>query len=419
MTGTESELKKQVWVLSNENNQLKELNSQLDLRLNEYIKWSEQAQRELEGSRLKIEQLETSNKDLHEKATQGTVSMSQNLLGENAELGKKIKDLETDLLLLNELINPLVLNTMPVINSSLKNQLISNFKKADPQKKIIALFLRSPERILTSDDVSREGGLDISRASLALRTLDNQNLIREIKKGQYQVIQAVGDKVISLNDLQRVSNEALTEFFSSEILKGNSNADYDITLDMYHTELQRRHLSDMASNILSLKGKLHMSKRSADWIIEQLETYTNIPEVVENTSSKPFLSSNKSISSNMANQTQQTSSSPNNQYYDKFSKGSTNTESQSSGLTKNFDIKEWDGLTPSEILANCRAKIKLLRTSNDAIQLLTFLRDNLSATVSGTLLYQISSNINELKKSETLNKESLDSLLFEWYEKVR
>lgn len=271
----DAELKKQAWVLTNENNQLKGFNTQLESRLNEYIKWAEIAQQELETGRLKIQQLEANNRELYGKVNQGTVSMSQNLLGENSELKMQLKDLQEQLVTINELFNPLVMTNLTLLNSSIRRQILLKFKQGSPENRIIALYVDDPDRTLSPDEVSREAGVDVSKARNILRSLDNQDLIREIKSDHYKIIQAVGDTVISDHDIQRVSDEALNEHFMKQIQNISGSSNHAKILEKYHNELQRRGQSSFASKILELQGQLHMSRRSSDWIIEKLQEFTN------------------------------------------------------------------------------------------------------------------------------------------------
>jgi hypothetical protein len=326
--------------------------------------------------------------------------MSQNLLEENSHLKRKLHDFEEQSGAVNELINPLVLQNISTMDNSLRRKINLTFKKGDAEKRVIALFLDSPDRILTPDDASRETGLDLTSVSNVLRMFDNQNFIREIKQGHYQNIQALGDKVVSTKDLSRVSLEALNEYIIKEISKSKPNSDFTNLLETFHTELIRRGKNDIASKVLDLKGQLHMSQRPSDWVIEKINEFVNV--------SQPYASPAYTQPSPSAPISKSTS----------FSNRGYEPPSIPPSHVGAFQTSNWKDMKPPEILTECISQIRLLSTPKEAIELMNALREHLESSISGRILYQINSTINELKKANTLDKETLEYTLQELFDKL-
>ena len=148
--------KRQVWILENEKKGLLQQVERLEARLQEYVTWSEQAQKIIEENKTKISELESQNKNLSSQVSQGTVAMSNNLLDENSHMKIKIQELQEQIQLTNELLNPLVMNNVMDLDPKIKKKILNLFSKADNEKKILALFIEDPKATLSLTHISNE-----------------------------------------------------------------------------------------------------------------------------------------------------------------------------------------------------------------------------------------------------------------------
>lgn len=406
----ESNLKKQVWVLENEKKNLTQQVERLEARLQEYVTWTEQAQKILEDNKTKIAQLEQQNKSFSQQVNQGTVAMSNNLLDENSHLKRKVQDLEEQFANLNDLLNPLVQSNITDLGPNLRKKIISVFSKGDNEKKIIALFLNDPQISLSLNQISRDSGLVQSDCSIALQKLIANDFLRETSSQVYQTVAAVGDRIVSSKDLSRVSTEALHNYIKEQISSTIDTTRHLTYLEDYSSELQKRGETSLAQKIIALRGDLYMAKRSSDWIVSQINL------AIENEGSVPLTSRQTTATSRTTSSRYYTSSytTPDVSSRIKFQNPSTQQSTQY--LT--VDTADWTRLSNADVIDNLKLQISDKMDYLAVIEGLGELRDHLSSSVSGRALYQINNLINQIKNKKSFDKNEVHDTLVDLMTKV-
>lgn len=402
--------KRQVWILENEKKGLIQQVERLEARLQEYVTWSEQAQKILEENKTKITDLENQNKTLSSQVSQGTVAMSNNLLDENSHLKRKVQDLEEQFANLNDLLNPLVQSNITDLGPNLRKKIISVFSKGDNEKKIIALFLNDPQISLSLNQISRDSGLVQSDCSIALQKLIANDFLRETSSQVYQTVAAVGDRIVSSKDLSRVSTEALHNYIKEQISSTIDTTRHLTYLEDYSSELQKRGETSLAQKIIALRGDLYMAKRSSDWIVSQINL------AIENEGSVPLTSRQTTATSRTTSSRYYTSSytTPDVSSRIKFQNPSTQQSTQY--LT--VDTADWTRLSNADVIDNLKLQISDKMDYLAVIEGLGELRDHLSSSVSGRALYQINNLINQIKNKKSFDKNEVHDTLVDLMTKV-
>ncbi len=402
--------KKQVWILENEKKSLTQQIERLEGRLQEYVSWTEQAQKILEENKSKITQLEQQNKVYSEKVNQGTVAMSNNLLDENSHLKRKVQDLEEQYSKLNELLNPLVQSNILDLNPSLRKKIISAFSKADNEKKITALFVQEPKASLSLTQISQATGLAQTDCSIALQKLVSSDFLRETGKNVYQTISAVGDRIVSSKDLSRVSTEALHNYIIEQISSTIDTTRHITYLEDYSNELQKRGETALAQKIISIRGDLNMAKRPSEWIVNQINS------AIDTKSSVPLTARNTPATARMTSSRMYTSSytTPDISSRTKFQ----NPSAQSTTQYISIDTQEWTKLSNADVIDNLKLQISDRMDYLAVIEGLNELRDHLSSSVSGRALYQINNLINQIKNKKSFDKNEVHDTLVDLMTKV-
>lgn len=398
------DLKKQVWVLTNEKAQLKQHNERIEHRLNEYVKWSEQAQKIIEENKATIDQLTYQNQELSSKVKQGTVAMSQNLLDENSAVKRQLQELQENFQALDELINPLVMRNINNLDLPLKRKLITTFRKGNKERQILSLFIENPSISLSIDLIVGQTGLSHLDCSTALKQFEQLDYVREIQPGVYQTIQAVGDKIVSSKDLQRVSIEILHQNIKEQINKAHDSDDMVSKLEAYGNELKRRNQTKLTQDVFKLIGDLRMARRSSDWIIDKLE------ELQGGSLSQP-VSAGISHSSHQSHVESLTT--PSHKH-----NPATYTVGADVNATTIYSTHKWSSLSNTDVIEKVKQNITTRTKVEDVIDLLTALKNHLETSVSGRLLYNIQQMINQIKSSKAFDKEEIHKMLYELSFKV-
>ena len=389
------ELKRQVWVLSNEKTQLQRHNERIEQRLNEYVKWSEQAQKTMEENKIKIVQLTKENTELVSKVGQGTVAMSQTLLDENSSLKRQLQDYQEQFQILDELINPLVMKNLSNVDHQTKRKLINAFNRGTNERKILSFFIENPDMSLSTELIVKKTGLSYLDCNTALKNFEQLDYIREIQPDVYQTIQAVGDKVISDKDLHRVSIEVLHQNIKDQINKSRNLNDQINQLERYANELKHRNQTNLTQEVYEIIGDLQMAKRSPEWIIDKLEEIQG-----------------KSISG--------ISSGPGHIGSLRTQVGRNDPAKYNVGVetTISFNTNEWKNLSNGEVIEKVKVSITAKTKVKEVIEILTALKNHLETSVSGRTLYNINQMISEIRKNNDFNKDEIHETLFDLSFKV-
>lgn len=402
--------KRQVWILENEKKGLIQQVERLEARLQEYVTWSEQAQKILDENKVTISQLESQNKQLSEKVNQGTVSMSNNLLDENSQLRVKFQELQEQIVKISELLNPLVMNNIDNLDTKIKKKIYNLFSKMDNEKRVIAVFIDNSGAPVTLNQISSSTRLSHGDCSAILKKLVTEDLIRETDKGVYQALALLGDKIISSRDLGRVSTEALHNFICEQIVStidGSKHLEY---LDEYSNELTRRGETSLSRKIIAIKGELHMAKRTGEWIVEQIDS------AISESSSVPLTSrqtqpASKNTSSRLYTSTYTT---PDISSRNQFQNPTSNAPAQYLAI----DTREWPKLSNADVIDNLKLQISDKMDYLAVVEGLNALRDHLSSSVGGRALYEINNMINQIKNKKSFEKNDVNSVLVELMTKV-
>ena len=410
MSEEEANYKRQIWVLENEKKNLVQQLERLEGRLQEYVTWTEQAQKILEENKTKINKLEEENKVFSRQVNQGTVAMSNNLLDENAQVKRNFQDLEEQYKTLNELLMPLVKTHIMDLDSNLRKKLVATFSKGDNERKIFALFVLEPSNKLTLSDISKTINIPMSECSLVLQRLINDDFLREISPNTYQTIAAVGDKIVSSKDLSRVSTEALHNYIIEQISSTIDSSRHLSYLDDYSNELQKRGETSLAQKIIAIKGDLHMAKRPSDWIVDHINVAIDkegsVPLTARHSQQTSKLTSSRGFTSSYT--TPEISS--RNRFQSPVNQPSTQLLS--------IDTKEWTKLSNADVIDNLKLQISDRMDYLAVIEGLNALRDHLSSSVSGRALYQINNLINVIKNKKAFDKNKVYDTLVDLMTKV-
>jgi hypothetical protein len=399
----ETDYKRQIWILENENKNLKQQLERMEGRLQEYLTWSEQAQKILEENKVRIAQLESERANLSTKVNQGTVAMSNTLLDENSNLKRKIQDFEEQEKEKNELMNSLVMNNIDKLDSRIKNRIKVLFSKSDNEKKILSLFIENPTAPITFTKILSETHISQNDCTSILKKLIISDFIRETSNGTYQTLVAIGDKVVSNKDLSRVSTEALHNYIIDQISSTIDSNQHAVYLEDYSNELKKRGENSLSRKIISLKGDLHMSKRPSEWIISQIE------QAIQKEGNIPMT----------ARQTQQTGNASTARLYtSSYTTPEISSRAQFQNPVKqqttqllSIDTSEWTKLSNADVIDNIKLQVSDKMDYLAVIEGLNALRDHLSSSVSGRALYQINNLINNIKNKKSFEKNEIHETL--------
>lgn len=441
----ESAERKEIWVLKNEVSRLKEMNAQLTQRLEQYMEWTNQAQKHIEEMTNRTQLLENQNKQLYSELQAARQSDKHQLLEENARLKRDVREASEFVKTLNALMDPLVIASLGRMDPILKKKIKMAFASGTNERKILSLLLDEPTLELSAEYASDQLRLSQDVTRQALENLDSRDLLRQVGQGRYKIPQEAGDVMLSAKDASKVSVEALVDYIIEEVKKGTTKDEYSKSLDLLHDELKRRQEPLHAAKIRHLNGQLYMSNVSGDWLVEKLvefrgrvvtavEVEENVPTPVQTTQASPQASITHdppatqhpspqvTQPSHVQAVNEEQAPSPKHSPYSGLLSSPSERQDASKAVTSgatsasvtSIKTNHWRGLEPKQVLEDCRKQIQEISDLNLAIQLLEALRDHLSEHFSGRLLYKVRQSVTHVKKSRSLDKAYIYESMDEW-----